>query len=234
MNNQSIFVVQSLWRVVKLSIFASAFVLIAPFVNAAGGDANEHIVHADIEPQNKASLQRGAQIYVNNCLGCHSLKFMRYERLAQDLGIPENILKDHLMFTSEKLGDQLTIAMEPKEASAWFGAPPPDLTLEARLRGNDWLYSYLIGFYPDESRPLGVNNHVFKDVGMPDALEPVRNSMNQEQFKDAMLDLTNFLAYTADPIKMERERLGRYVLIFLALLFIPVYFLNREYWKDVH
>ena len=118
-------------------------------------------------------------------------------------------------------------------AKEWFGSPPPDLTLEARLRGSDWLYSYLIGFYQDEKRPWGANNYLFDKVAMPDVLEPLRKELGDKQFKLAMSDLTNFMTYMAEPVKLERERLGTYVLIFLVILFIPVYFLNREYWKDI-
>lgn len=233
MSNYLTSLVQFLSKAAIGIVGVSLMFLMTSLALAAGGAHNEHLVKAKVNPQDKLSLQRGAQIYINNCLGCHSLKYMRYVRLAEDLGIPENILKEQLMFTSEKIGDQMNIAMTTQESSAWFGAPPPDLTLEARLRGNDWLYSYLINFYPDESRPWGVNNRIFKDVGMPDALEPLRNALSESEFKGAMADLTNFLAYTADPVKLERERLGRYVLMFLAIFFIPVYFLNREYWKDV-
>lgn len=201
---------------------------------AGGGGDNPHVVKARINPQDKVSLQNGAQIFVNNCLGCHSLKYQRYSRMGEDLGIPAKVVEQEMMFTGDKLGGQMRIALDSEEAKSWFGAPPPDLSLEARLWGADKLYSYLISFYPDESRPWGVNNHVFKDVGMPDILGPMKASMEEKEFNKAMLDLTNFMAYVADPVKLERERIGRYVLIFLAIFFIPVYFLNREYWKDVH
>lgn len=201
---------------------------------AAGGAYNPYIEPVNIEPQDKESLQNGAKLFVNNCMGCHSLKYMRYERMGDDLGIPESVMKSSLMFTTDKIGDQMRIAMSEDLGSKWFGVTPPDLTLEARLRGADWLYSYLINFYPDQSRPFGVNNRVFADVGMPHVLESMQASMTEAEFKNEMRDLTNFLAYTADPVKLERESLGRYVLLFLAILFIPAYFLNKEYWKDVH
>ncbi len=201
---------------------------------AAGGGDNPHVVKARVNPQDKVSLQNGAKLYVNNCLGCHSLKYLRFERMATDLDIPIDIVKDQMMFGTDKVGSHMHTALSPELAASWFGTPPPDLTLEARLRQPDWLYSYLISFYPDESRPWGVNNHVFDAVGMPDVMGPLRESIGEEAFKKEMLDLTNFLAYAADPVKLERESIGRYVLIFLAILFIPVYFLNREYWRDVH
>ena len=115
-----------------------------------------------------------------------------------------------------------------------FGTVPPDLTLEARLRGADWLYSYLINFYEDDSRPFGVNNHVFKDVGMPHVLETMQAELSDAEFKERMADLTNFMVYMAEPARADREYIGKLVIGFLFILLIPVYFLNREYWKDVH
>jgi len=200
---------------------------------AAGGGDNPYIVSAPINEQDVLSRQRGARLYVNYCYGCHSLKYLRYERISKDLKIPEDLVKENLMFTGDKIGDQMQIAMSPTAASTWFGAPPPDLTLAARLRGADWLYSYLINFYPDSTRTWGVNNRVFKDVGMPHVLEELEVSLGEEVFQSAMADLTNFLVYAAEPTKQKREYIGALVLLFLAILAIPAYFLNKEYWKDV-
>lgn len=207
--------------------------LLSSVALAAGGGHNPYIVPAPINEQDIVSRQRGAQLFVNYCYGCHSLKYLRYERISEDLKIPEGLLKENLMFSGEKIGDQMRIAMSPKAAAAWFGAPPPDLTLEARLRGADWLYSYLTNFYPDASRPWGVNNHVFKDVGMPHVMESLEVELGKESFQSAMADLTNFLVYAAEPTKQKRERIGTFVLLFLAILAVPAYFLSKEYWKDV-
>ena len=117
------------------------------------------------------SMQRGMQVYMNNCIGCHSLEFQRYNRTAADLQIPEQLMIDNLMFTGEKIGDLMENNMQEKKAKIWFGAAPPDLSLIARLRGTHWLYNYLRAFYQDETRPYGVNNSVFPNVGMPHALE---------------------------------------------------------------
>lgn len=204
------------------------------FAHAAGGGHNEYIVSAPINMDDKVSLQRGMQIFMNNCTGCHSAQYMRYERAADDLGIPHDIMLKNLMFTSDKIGDTIKSSMPQDLGKKWFGAIPPDLTLVARIRGADWVYSYLIGFYEDESRPWGVNNHVFKDVGMPWVLSNMEQELGEDKFKEAMADLTNYMVYMSEPVRAERERLGVYVLLFLAILFIPVYFLNREYWKDVH
>jgi ubiquinol-cytochrome c reductase cytochrome c1 subunit len=125
--------------------------------------------------------------------------------------------------------------MPEKLAKVWFGVVPPDLTLRARVRGADWIYSYLLGFYPDPSRPWGVNNHVFKDVGMPHVLEKMQASISEADFKERMADLTNFMVYMSEPIRAERVRLGMYVILFLVVCLLPlVYLLNREYWKDIH
>jgi len=171
---------------------------------------------------------------VNNCLGCHSAQYMRYERVSVDLDIPADIMKENLMFTTDKIGETMVSSIPEELAEKWFGTAPPDLTLVARVRGADWLYSYLTNFYVDASRPWGVNNHVFADVGMPHVLSNMEKEMGERDFKEAMADLTNYMVYMSEPIRAERERIGVYVLIFLAILFIPVYFLNREYWKDVH
>ncbi len=133
---------------------------------------------AEVDPTNIASLQRGAQIYMNYCLGCHSLKFARYKRVSEDLEIPLDMFQENLIFGDQKLGDLISIGMDPKESKVWFGNTPPDLTLEAGLRGPDWVYTYLKSFYIDDSRPLGVNNKVYENVGMPNVLI----EMQGEQF----------------------------------------------------
>ncbi|MAR89897.1 MAG: cytochrome c1 [Pseudomonadota bacterium] len=216
-------------------VFLSVIVLCLPLLaEAAGGGNNEYIVHAPINLDDKVSLQRGAQIFVNNCLGCHSAQYMRYGRVAEDLGIPPEIMRENMMFTTDRIGDTMHTAMPGDLGKKWFGVVPPDLTLVARVRGEDWLYSYLTNFYEDESRPWGVNNHVFPDVAMPHVLSNMEMELGEDKFNEAMADLTNYMVYMAEPIRAERERLGVYVLIFLAVLAVPVYFLNKEYWKDIH
>jgi len=133
---------------------------------------------AEVDPYDLSSLQRGAQIYMNYCLGCHSLKFARYKRVSEDLEIPLDMFQENLIFGDQKLGDLISIGMDPKESKTWFGNTPPDLTLEAGLRGPDWIYTYLKSFYIDDSRPLGVNNKVYENVGMPNVLI----EMQGEQF----------------------------------------------------
>ncbi len=150
-----------------LSTFAG--VLFAGSALAAGG--GDLPFQANIQPDNLKSLQNGAKLYVNYCYGCHSLEFQRYQRLVDDLQIPKEVVIENLMFTGDKIGDQMKIAMRKEDAAKWFGAAPPDLSLVARSRGVDWLFSYLKGFYKDEKRPYGYNNLVFPSVGMPHVLE---------------------------------------------------------------
>ncbi|WP_273208087.1 cytochrome c1 [Marinobacter subterrani] len=243
------------------------FIAILPALGLAAG-AEMHLDEFEPDHTDKASLQRGVTTFTNYCMGCHSMEYARYKRVADDLGIPVELYEENLIFTGAKIGELMKNAMNKDMAADWFGAPPPDLTLETRLRGDDWVYSYLRGFYKDESRPLGVNNVVFPAVGMPHVLvglqglcavkpnigveasvEPLsgniknantcpefvlEGSMTGAEFDQAMYDLTNFLTYMADPVKLERERLGIFVLIFVAIFFVFAYLLNREYWKDVH
>lgn len=210
-----------------------ALIALSPFtVQAASGPAIE-LQHAPVNAQDKVSLQNGAKLYISYCLGCHSAKYIRYERLATDLRIDPALVQEYMNFTGDKLGDQMDPKTNPKDQAKWFGAPPPDLTLETRLRSSDWVYSYLLGFYPDESRPYGVNNKVFKDVGMPHVLADLEKEQTPEEFKRSVGDIVNFMAWMSEPNKTERERIGVFVLFFLGILMIPVWFLNKEYWKDV-
>ena len=250
------------------------------------------------------SLQRGMTLYVNYCLGCHSLKFQRYERTADDLGIPHDLALENLIFPGRAraagddapaIGDPMHTAMPQERAKVWFGKPPPDLTMVDQVRGTAWVYTMLKSFYVDESRPFGFNNRVFEDIGMPHVLvgqqgvqrldagrtkpvdildgigalirkrpdgefvtrvtatdeldgtealirEPLgamevdagSGSMTAGEFDQAAYDIANFLHYVGDPGRLERHRIGIWVLAFLAGLFVLATLLNREYWKDVH
>ncbi|MGB0466366.1 MAG: cytochrome c1 [Pontibacterium sp.] len=153
----------------KKFLIAIVMAVLPLAANAAGGGAQ--LDHMAVDLDNKASLQRGMKTFVNNCMGCHSAQYQRFERAADDLGIPKALVEKHMIFGDQKVGEQMTIAMSAADAANWFGNPPPDLSLEARLRGPDWIYTYLRSFYKDESRPYGVNNVVFPDVGMPNVLE---------------------------------------------------------------
>lgn len=188
---------------------------------------------APVDLHNKESLQNGAKIFISYCLGCHSAKYLRYERMAQDLEIDPKLVEQYMMFTTEKIGDGMDTKVNKKDQAKWFGNAPPDLSLETRLQSPDWVYTYLLNFYPDDKRPWGVNNRVFKDVAMPHVLDSLEQDLGPEDYKVAVGDLVNFMTYMAEPIRTERERLGIWVLLFLAIMFVPVYLLNKEYWKDV-
>jgi ubiquinol-cytochrome c reductase cytochrome c1 subunit len=247
-------------------------ILLLPGLAIASGDGGYPHDHAPIDVSNKASLQRGAQLFVNYCMGCHSAGYQRYNRVARDLDLPEELVEQNLIFTSTtkadnsgiektKIGEPMKIAMSKTDAKNWFGAAPPDLTLVARSRGVDYLYTYLRTFYLDDSRPWGVNNAAFPMVGMPHVLwelqgwqKPIYEqdphdqsrqiiagfevvqpgSMTVPEFDRAMADLVNFLSYTAEPIQLERKRIGIWVLLFLVLGLAVAYPLKNEYWKDVH
>ena len=168
--------------------FLAAFVIaLLPMAAVAAGGASVKLDEIDIDLTNKASLQRGMQVFVNNCLGCHSASYQRYERAANDLGIPVKLAEENLLLGDQKIGERMTIAMTKADSGKWYGNPPPDLTLEARLRGTDWLYTYLRGFYKDEARPWGVNNTVFPDVGMPNVLEYLQGEQINTCTKDELL-----------------------------------------------
>ncbi|HDZ3712529.1 TPA: cytochrome c1 [Vibrio vulnificus] len=237
------------------------FAMLPSLAMAAG--AGVPLDKANVDLSDKASLQNGAKLFMNYCFACHSTQYQRYERVADDLGIPAELMKENLMFNPEsKIGDLMVNAMPAKQAAAWFGAPPPDLTLVARVRGADWLYTYLRTFYVDPSRPFGVNNLVFPSVGMPHVLEELQGipnpvygtkvvdgkeiqvvvgvesdgtgELSKGEYDKAVLDLVSFLVYSGDPVKVERHALGWWVMAFLVLFTIVVVLLKKEYWRDVH
>ncbi len=243
------------------TLIALVFTVLPSLVLAAGG--GYHQDHAPVDLSNKTSLQRGAQLFVNYCMGCHSAHYQRYNRLGRDLGLTDEQVLDNLVFTGVKVGETMKNAMPKDIAKQWFGAAPPDLSVIARSRGADYLYTYLRTFYLDESRPYGVNNAIFPSVGMPhvlwelqgwqkavyktvkdasgnpmeviDGFEIVQEgSMTEREFDKAMADLVSFMVYIAEPIQQERKRIGVWVLLFLVLAFAVFYPLKKEYWKDVH
>lgn len=217
-------------------LLVTLFLVLAPALTFAEGMECGSLPECEVAPvnlQDKASLQHGAQVFISYCAGCHSAKYMRYERISQDLNIDPTLMKKYLMFTSDKIGDPINANVNPKEQAKWFGNAPPDLSLEARLRSPDWIYSYLLNFYPDDKRPWGVNNRVFKDVAMPNVLDPLEQELGPDDFKVAVGDLVNYMTYMSEPSRATRESMGGWVLLFLLILFVPVYLLNKEFWKDV-
>lgn len=238
----------------KKIIYTLLFLL--PVSSFAAGGVN--LQHVDIDLTDSAAIQKGAKHYVSYCLGCHSAKYMRYKRIAIDLGIDENIILDEIAPEGANIYDPMLTAMNPKDSKKWFGTTPPDLSLIARVRGGDWLYTYLKGFYTDKSKPFGVNNTVFKDVGMPNMLWKLqgiqtpgiitvggedivthlklteKGTLSRKEFDTLVTELVNFLVYVGEPVQLERQRMGKYVLLFLLLFTVIAYLLKKEYWKDIH
>ncbi len=248
----------------KRSMKAFALVLTGLLLAVPAAYAEEEPALLAFTPSdNAASVQRGARDFMAYCSGCHSLKYLRYNRLGADLGISDDLLKANLIFDGSKPGEQIQTAMPAKQSEAWFGRTPPDLTLETKARGADWVYSYLMGFYLDSSRPLGVNNLYLPAVSMPAVLGELQGwqvkvdekagkggaegeaglplklaqpgSMDEKQYKEFVGDLTNFMAYAAEPIAKDRESTGWHVVFYLLFLLIPLtYALKKEFWRDVH
>ena len=245
----------------RFIIFASFF-LSFPLTSSATSE-NHLGYHIDVDTSDVRSLQDGARIFVNYCLSCHSAAYMRYNRLGKDLGISEDVLKKNFMFGTDKVGDTMNVAMKSSDAEKFFGAAPPDLSVIARSRGADWLYGYFMTFYRDPSRPTGVNNLQFKDVGMPHVLwelqgfqRPVYKTVTHEdgtqskvieqleqgspgkyspeKYRKTVYDLVNFLVYLSEPAKFQRQKIGIWVIIFLLSFLVLAVMLKKEYWKDVH
>ncbi len=233
------------------------YALIAAPALAFASSGNVPLDKAPIDLADHESLQRGARIFVNQCLNCHSAGYMRYTRL-QDLGLTEDQIKENLLFAAEKPGETMTVAMTKTDAKAWFDAAPPDLTVISRSRGPDWLYTYLRSFYRDDSRKTGWNNLVFDKVTMPHVLWTLQGEMvpvykkvgehevvdhltlakpgsvTLAQYDAMMSDLVNYLVWMGEPAKMQRQQLGLLVLGFLAIFFVVAYYLKKEFWKDIH
>lgn len=262
--------------------------LVPAVVFAAGGETLIPLDEMEPNLEDQASLQRGARTYMNYCMACHSLQYQRYQRTAEDLGIPQGLMTEYLIFDpSAKYGSLMTNNLSEKDAKMYFGSAPPDLTLYTKLmKGPEYLYTYMRAFYEDETRPFGVNNLLFENVGMPHVLaelqgvqrkvckqipklaanggemrdplsgEPITEeacgdeliergfsplelvegsgSLSPEEYDQVIYDLANFLTYTADPSRLERERIGVYVLLFLAFFFVFTWLLGREYTKEFH
>ncbi len=230
-----------------------------PAAALASGGEGVKLDSVKIDLGDEASLQRGARIFVNYCLSCHSASYMRYNRMGRDLGISDELVKENLLFAAEKVGDPMKAVMPKDDAKLWFGVAPPDLSLIARSRKPAWLYTYLRSFYRDSRSPSGWNNTVFPHVAMPHVLYEWQGdqraifkkdahgvevfegfelerpgTMSKEKYDEAMRDLTNFLAYLGEPAQLVRYRIGIYVLIFLAVFLVFAYLLKKEYWKDIH
>jgi ubiquinol-cytochrome c reductase cytochrome c1 subunit len=237
---------------------AAAGLLVSFSAFASGGG---NLMQSGTDLGDRASLQRGAALYMNYCSGCHSLKYLRYSRMAEDLGLSEDEVMQNLNFTGAKYGEQILVSLNEADANKWFGKMPPDLSLIARVRGSDWIYTYLKSFYLDESRPLGWNNKLFPNASMPNPLWQMQGLQHAEygepdkatgdrpvhglkvttpgtqtpaQFDQSVRDITTFLEYAGEPAALKREKLGVWVVLFLAAFGFLTYLLKNEYWKDVH
>jgi ubiquinol-cytochrome c reductase cytochrome c1 subunit len=239
-------------------LFATVTLLAASQSFAAGGAALDHV---EFDPGNKASLQRGARNFMNYCSGCHSAKYVRFNTIGKYLDLSEEQLIDNLMFNAEKTFETINTAMPASSAARWFGTPPPDMSLMARSKGADYIYSFLRGFYLSPGSPTGVDNRVLAGTSMPHVLWELQGyqkglfsehteegvtthsfdgfelvidgSMDSEDFDNFVADTVNFLAYIAEPVRSERRKLGVWVLMFLIFFWILSVMLKKQIWKDV-
>lgn len=232
-----------------------AFALAPTALAEEGGYPN-----ANVNVHDQASLQRGARLFMNYCVGCHSLKYMRYSQMAEGLGLTEQQVMENLNFTGAKFGEPIVSAMPEADAEKWLNKAPPDLSLEVSAKGADWVAAYLESFYLDPSTPSGWNNTVFPNVAMPFPLWQLQGeqvavvkpaadgqpatikelklahpgSMTAAQYDRAVRDLTAFLTYVSSPDELVRSRMGAWVVIYLVLFTLFALVLKKEYWKDVH
>jgi len=226
------------------------FIIIFLFISPLSFSAeNIELSKAPVDLTDNLSLQRGAKIFTNYCLNCHSAKYMRYSNL-QDIGLSAETIKNDLLFTGNKIGDTMSVNMSMKDSKKWFGAAPPDLSVVARSRGADWIYSYMRGFYRDPTRPMGWNNTVYVNSAMPHILwelegEKILNpktkklekfssgKLNAKEYDATIADLTNYLVYMSEPDQLKRKKIGYYVIGFLLLLLFLTIKLKKEYWRDI-
>ena len=226
------------------------FIIIFLFISPLSFSAeNIELSKAPVDLTDNLSLQRGSKIFTNYCLNCHSAKYMRYSNL-QDIGLSAETIKNDLLFTGNKIGDTMSVNMSMKDSKKWFGAAPPDLSVVARSRGADWIYSYMRGFYRDPTRPMGWNNTVYVNSAMPHILwelegEKILNpktkklekfssgKLNAKEYDATIADLTNYLVYMSEPDQLKRKKMGYYVIGFLLLLLFLTIKLKKEYWRDI-
>ena len=230
-----------------------ALLVITSSSHAAGGGV---LKHTDVNIRDTVAIQRGARLFVNYCLSCHSASYMRYNRLAEDLGLDEDLVMENMVFADVNIGETMEVAMRPEDAEAWFGKIPPDLSLISRSRGADWLYTYLLTFYQDENGDW--NNQALPNASMPHVMwqlqgiqKPVYAThdgtevidhltlaepglQSPEEYESSARDLVTFLEYLGEPSKVKRKNIGVWVLLFLALFAPITYALKAEYWRDVH
>jgi ubiquinol-cytochrome c reductase cytochrome c1 subunit len=235
----------------------STLVLCVAAVGTASAASYAPMENSQVNLRDQASLQRGAALFMNYCAGCHSLKFQRYQRMADDIGLSEEQVMEHLNFSGRAYGETMEIAMDAGDGEAWFGQAPPDLSLVARAKsaGPDWTYTFLKSFYVDEDRPMGWNNTVLLNASMPNVLWELQGtqapvygedgeierfelvqagSMSPTEFDQAVRDISAFLAYVGEPAALKRHAFGVWVVLFLAFFTFIAWLLKKEYWRDVH
>lgn len=241
----------------KFATFAAGLLICASAFAAGGGNLQQ----AGTDLGDRASLQRGAKLFMNYCAGCHSLKYLRYSRIGEDLGLTEDEVMNNLNFTGGKYGELIGVALTEDDAQQFFGKLPPDLSVIARVRGSDWIYTYLKSFYLDESFPLGWNNTLWTNAPMPNPLWELQGLQHAEfgppdkasgerhvtglkitqpgtldaaGFDQVARDITAFLEYAGEPAALKRQSMGVWVILFLAVFTFLAYLLKTEYWRDVH
>lgn len=230
----------------------------AAFAAAGSEDSGFEQSPANNDVTNEASLQRGAKYYMNYCLGCHSMEHVRYQRIAADLNLPEELMLENLAFTGDEIADMVEIPMPADDAEEWFGLAVPDLSLVARSRSPDWIYNFLRSFYLDEESPTGTNNMMLENAAMPHVLWPLQGiqkatweesedgeevfagfetvregRLSEEEYDRAVRDIVNFLDYAGEPVQAERKRIGFWVLAFIGVFILLTILLKKEYWRDI-
>ena len=234
-----------------------------PMAGAAGGGDGYPLLRFAPVTTDTASLQRGLRTFVNYCQGCHSAKYMRYQRLADDLNIPDDIMKQNIMWGSDSMAATMDNSTSEETGEILFSAAPPDLSLIARARSPSYLYTYMMSFYEDESRSTGANNALLPGSSMPHVMwelqgvqrglytarsdgqggeqevltgvELVKSgSLSEREYAGLVTDLTNFLVYLGEPVRDQRRRIGMWVILFLLGYAVITWLLYKEYWRDVH
>lgn len=244
---------------IKIKKLLVVFGLLFNFTIYANVSVTLSDVYVDLE--DLSAVKRGSRIFFDYCQGCHSLKYMRYADLAHGLKFNTDTnkkIREYFLHSTDALSENTAILTTmTKDSAKWFGKTPPDLSLVARYRGVNWLYSYMISFYKDNTRPWGVNNLVFPDVGMPHVLLKLQGVqvlndkatvdddlffmfrtlengiISKEKYNELVLDLVTFLSYVAEPNKITSEKIGFYVIIYFIILAIILFMLKKSYWEDI-
>ncbi|MHC8441804.1 MAG: cytochrome c1 [Candidatus Eutrophobiaceae bacterium] len=239
-------------------------ILLFPWFGVFAASGGGNLMTMEVDLSDGESLQRGARLFRNYCLSCHSAAYMRYSRMGEDLGLTDKVLLKNFIFDpTQKVGGTMMVAMEKKSAVRYFNAAPPDLSVTARSRGSDWLYTYFKTFYLDPKRPFGVNNLAFPNVGMPHVLwelqgeqVPIYEEMqirnggvqkklvgielskpglqSEQEYDRTVKDLVNFMVYLGEPVQLKRKKIGVWVMFYLFILLGILWMLKKEYWRDVH